>query len=165
MTRLYFSILWLAWFALMCFPARAETTTSRAIAALCGPQHVHLAHHVDAAARRYLLDRVLLVAVMARESSCRMAKVGAHHERCAMQIHGVARNGHSNRELADPATCIDTGARWLALREVDCRALGALAIGGYNARECRHGRKYARKVRETVERAWREMRRQREGRS
>ncbi len=167
MTRAILLTLAVAWSALFYLvpAARAETTTERALSVLCGPRATYLAPHVDAASRRYMVDRVLIVAVMARESGCRMAKVGAHHERCALQLHGVARNGRSNRELADPAVCIDTGARWLSLRMVDCAALGVLSVGGYNVRECRHGKRYARKVLATVAKAWREMQKRKEPRS
>lgn len=161
MTRVYLVAIALC----LCGTARASTTTA-ALEILCGPGHEDLAPMVDAAARRYMQHPVLLVSIMARESGCRMDVVGAHGEVCAMQLRGAARNGHSRRALQrDPALCIDTGARWLALRMVDCAGLGVLSIGGYNARECRHGKRYARKVLATVARVWREMRRQQEGRS
>lgn len=138
--------------------AQAETTTERALRALCGPSAVYLAPHVQEAARTHLLHPVTLVAVMAKEAGCRMDLVGAHGERCAMQVHGVARNGHSNRELADPDTCIATGARWLSLREVECGGL-FWGLSGYNAKTCRGSPGYARLVLATERRAWSEMRR------
>lgn len=135
-------------------PARADTTSS-ALAVLC-PGHQDLAEPVRAASRRYLHHPVTLVAVMAVESNCRMDAVGAAGEVCAMQLLGVARNGNSKRELRDPSTCIDTGARWLALREVDCGGL-FLGLSGYNARTCGGGKGYARKVLAAVARFWRAM--------
>jgi hypothetical protein len=135
------------------------STTELALSVACGPRATYLAPHVDRAARRYLLHPVLLVAVLACESRCRMDAVGKRGEVCAMQLLGVARNGHSRRALRrSPGLCISTGARWLALRQTECAHLGALAIGGYNARECRHGKRYARKVLATVERIWKAIR-------
>jgi hypothetical protein len=140
---------------LLAYPARASTTTELALSVAC-PGHLDLAPHVDAASRRYMVDRVTLVALMAVESGCRMDKVGTHGEVCATQLHGVARNGYSRRALrSDPALCVSTGARWLSLRMVDCCALGALSIGGYNAKECRHGKRYARRVLRAAARIWR----------
>ena len=153
-------ILLLAWAALFLIvsPARA-TTTEDALSILC-PGHRDLAPHVDAAARQYLHHPVTLVAQMSIESGCNMAAVGTHGERCAMQILGVAKNGHSGAALAaSPALCIATGARWLALREVDCGGL-ALGLSGYNARTCHGGKRYARKVLAKVASFWRWFARQ-----
>ena len=142
MTRLIL----LAWAALffVVAPARAQSAAD-AIAALC-PGHGVLAPLVEASARRHLQHPVTIVAIMAHESACRMEAVGAAGEVCAMQLLGVARNGHSKLELLDPATCIDTGARWLSLREVDCGGTLAGALAGYNAKHCENGKRYARKV-------------------
>jgi len=160
--KLLLLILALAWAGLLiCVPARpgnAATTTEKALTALC-PGKEHLAPHVDAAARRYLLPRVLLVAVMRVESHCRMEAVGAAKERCAFQVRGVARNGRSDVELADPATCIDTGARWLSLMVTWAGGLGE-GIGAYNTGKLGNGRgKYARKVLAMVARACRAIER------
>jgi soluble lytic murein transglycosylase-like protein len=166
-TRAILVTLALAWSAMFYLVpvARASTTTELAISVLCGPSATYLAPHVDAASRRYLVDRVLLVAIMARESGCRPHVIGKHGDIGLMQLRGVARNGLSRRALLDPRTNLMTGARWLALRSRDCAALGVLSIGGYNARECRHGKRYARKVLATVFRAWREMQKRKEPRS
>ena len=137
-------------------PARAGTV-EQALAVAC-PGHENWAPYVQSASRHWMVHPVLLVAVMEHESGCRMGKVGAHGERCAMQLLGVARNGRSNRELADPAICTDTGARWLSLRELDCGSK-YLGLDGYNARKCKHGRKYARRVLALERRIWKELER------
>jgi hypothetical protein len=136
----------------LCGPANA-TTTEAALSALC-PGHENLAPHVDAAARHHLQHPVLLVAVMRVESRCRMDVTGAAGERCAFQLRGVARNGRTRAELSDPATCIDTGARWLALCEVWCGGV-ARGLGAYNSGNCGKSRRYARKVLAMMARAWR----------
>jgi hypothetical protein len=146
----------IAWSLLLlgiCGRARA-TTTEDELAILC-PGHQDLATPVDAAARQYLHHPVTLVALMAVESDCRMDVVGSHGEVCAFQLLGVARNGHRKRELqTNPALCIATGARWLALREVDCGGL-FLGLSGYNARTCQGGKRYARKVLARIAKFWR----------
>lgn len=147
-----------------CGPAVAGTT-SEALLILCGPRGLQYTEHVEAASRRYLLHPVVLAAVMANESSCRMEAVGAAGEVCAMQLMGVARNGHSKRKLArDARLCIHTGARWLSLRSAECGD-GLRGIGAYNARKCGQGLGYARRVMALVERVWRELQRRREPRS
>ena len=134
-------------------PAHAETTTSAALNAAC-PGHRDLAGPVDSAARRYLLHPLVLVAVMAHESGCDMRAVGAAGEVCAFQLRGAARNGHSSRALArDAALCVATGARWLALREVECGGL-LLGLSGYNSRTCEGGKRYARAVLARLGRLW-----------
>ena len=145
----------LAWAALFfVVPPAHATTTEQALAALC-PGHEELAPLVDIAARRHLQHPVHIIAVMATESNCRMNVVGAHGEICAMQImpNGPAANGLTRKQLRDPATCIATGARWLALRQVDCGGL-FLGFGGYNARKCGNGKGYARKVMGMIAKAW-----------
>jgi hypothetical protein len=76
----YLRLLLLAWAAFLMFvgPARAETTTERALRALCGPNAVYLAPHVQEAGRRYLTHPVLVVAVMRKESHCRAGAMGKH---------------------------------------------------------------------------------------
>ena len=135
--------------------ARADTTTS-ALAVLC-PGHQDLAPYVDAAARQYLHHPVTLVALMSVESDCRMDVVGARGEVCAFQLLGVAKNGYTKRALqTSPALCVATGARWLALREIDCGGL-FLGLSGYNARTCQGGKRYARKVMARIARFWAAM--------
>jgi len=147
--------------AICCCEFAHAQTAAQALAALC-PGREYLAPHVEAAARQYMQRPVVLVAVMAKESGCDMAAVGTHGERCAMQILGVARNGHAGAELAaNPALCIATGARWLSLREVDCGGL-FLGLSGYNARTCQGGKRYARKVLDLVARAQRWIRERKE---
>lgn len=148
---------WFAWWVLValstfallthtCGPARAETTTERALRVLCGERAVHLAQHVDEAARRYLHHPVTLVAVMRKESHCKQNAMGSKSDTGLMQLRGVARNGHSRAELlADARLNIMTGARWLALAEVWCGSLGR-GLGAYNTGKCDRGQRYARGV-------------------
>lgn len=131
-------------------PAMAGDTTRAALEALC-PGHGHLAEHVDEAARRYLVSRVTLVAQIWAESRCRAGAIGRAGEVGLMQLHGVAANGLGLFELAWPRTNILAGARWLSLRERDCGGQTA-GLSGYNARTCRGGQHYARKVLTVVER-------------
>jgi hypothetical protein len=128
----------------LCGPAHASTT-ELALAALC-PGHQDFAPHIVAAARRYLLHPVLLVAIMRVESHCRMEMIGTHHEACAMQVHGRAANGYTQAELRDPATCIDTGARWLSLMATWCRDDMRCALGAYNTGRRWFGKRYASEV-------------------
>jgi hypothetical protein len=133
--------------------ANAQTALA-SLQVLC-PKATALAPHVEAAARQHMQRPVVLVALMAVESNCRMDAVGAAGEVCAMQLRGVARNGHSKRALAsNPALCVATGARWLSLREVDCGGGLFLGLSGYNARTCGGGKKYARKVLARVAQIW-----------
>jgi soluble lytic murein transglycosylase-like protein len=144
-------------------PARASTTED-ALAVLC-PGRESLAPHIDEAARRYLIHPVVLVAVARKESNCRADAIGKAGEVGVMQLRGVARNGLTRRQLLDPRTNVLTGARWLALREVDCGGGLLLGLSGYNARTCQGGKGYARRVLDLVARAWREMAKRREVRS
>jgi soluble lytic murein transglycosylase-like protein len=154
--KLLLVILALAWAGLLiCVPARAQTTTERAISAVC-PGREYLAGHVDEAARRYLVPRLHLVAVIWVESRCIATAIGALGEIGLMQLLGVARNGLSRRALLDPRTNILTGARWLSLREVDCGGQVS-GLSGYNARTCTGGRRYAHKVLAVVKRIRKEI--------
>jgi hypothetical protein len=96
-----------------------------------------------------------------------MAAIGKAGETCAMQIMpvGPARNGKTRAQLREPATCIATGARWLALREVECGGGLFLGLSGYNARKCDGGKGYARSVLALVARVWRKMAKRREAHS
>ena len=144
-------ILALAWAGLLvCIPARAQTTTERAISAVC-PGHEYLASHVDEAARRYLVPRLHLVAMIWCESRCRPGAIGRIGEVGLMQLHGVAANVLGLFELVWPRTNILTGARWLGLRVRDCGGQRA-GLSGYNARTCQGGHRYARKVMSVVAR-------------
>jgi len=143
--------------ALVAAPSAHATTTERALLAACGPAAVRLAPHVDRAARRHLTHPVLLVAVMrVEEHRCRMDRVSSRGARCVMQVLGVARNGHTNVELADPATCIETGTRWLDLMTTWCAGKRA-GLGAYGSGHCDRGRRYARKVLRTEHRIWRAL--------
>lgn len=152
-------------FALCCAQLAHAQSAEASLAILC-PKAMHLAPHVEAAARRHMQRQAVLVAIMAVESNCRMDVVGAAGEVCAFQLLGTARNGHSKRALAsNPGLCITTGARWLSLREVDCGGTLFLGLSGYNARTCQGGKRYARKVLAKVAQIWREIARQRQARS
>lgn len=156
---------WFAWWVLValstfallthtCGPARAETTTERALRVLCGERAVHLAQHVDEAARRYLHHPVTLVAVMRKESHCKQNAMGKANDTGLMQLRGVARNGHSRAELlADARLNILTGARWLAMAEVWCGGDLLCALGVYNTGKRGKGNGYARRVWALVMRA------------
>ena len=163
--RAYLTLLALAWALLfVAVPQAHGSTTATAIELACGPGHGGLAEHVDAAARRYLLHPVLLVAVMANESRCHAGAIGKHHDTGLMQVRGRARNGLSRRALLDPRTNLDTGARWLALMTVWCGST-ARGLGAYNSGKCHGSKGYARKVLATVRRIWRELERRQEARS
>lgn len=154
--KLLLVILAIAWAVLfICVPARAQTTTERAISAVC-PGHEHLAEHVDDAARRYLVPRLHLVAVIWVESRCRPGAIGLIGEVGLMQLHGVAANGLGLFELVQPRANILTGARWLSLRERDCGGQ-VPGLSGYNARTCTGGHRYARKVLAVVKRIRKEI--------
>lgn len=137
-----------------------------ALALLC-PGHADLAPHVEAAAAYYALPPVVLVAMLRVEAHCRMGAVGNRGERCAMQLHGRARNGLSNKQLAKPRMCIMAGARWLHMMRAWCGGdlrcglaaynTGDRCKGGKATKKCRAGRRYARKVLGTVEKVRREM--------
>lgn len=148
-----------------CGPARADTTTERALRLLCGERGVQYAQHVEDAARRYMQNRIVLAAMMAKESTCRADATGARGEVGLMQImpgrRSPAANGLTRRQLRDPRTNIHAGARWLSLRQVECGD-GLRGIGGYNARTCGHGLGYARRVMALVGRVYRELGRRRE---
>jgi len=145
--KLLLIILALAWSGLLiCVPARPGNagTTARALEHLC-PGNAHLAEHVDEAARRYMVPRLHLVAMIWCESRCVPGAIGKAGEIGLLQLLGVARNGLSRKALLDPRTNILTGARWLSLRERDCGGQVA-GLSGYNARFCSGGKRYARRV-------------------
>ena len=134
-----------------CGPAQA-TPAERALAVLC-PHAVEWAPFVEAAARRQLMHPALIVAVMRAESGCTADAVSARGAVGAMQLLGVARGRLRGAALHDPEANIDAGARWLALREVDCGSL-FLGLGAYNAGKCGKGKGYARRVLRLFERAF-----------
>jgi soluble lytic murein transglycosylase-like protein len=148
-----------------CGPARA-TTTEDAIAIACGPGHVHLAPMVDAAARRYMLDRVTLVALMYVESRCQTHAVSRRGAIGLLQVlpRSPAANRRTSAQLRDPAENIPTGARWLSLMTVWCGGLPA-GLGAYNSGSCTKSRRFARHVLSVANRIWRELARRREVRS
>jgi soluble lytic murein transglycosylase-like protein len=129
---------------LIVVPARGAESTRVALATLCQGND-HLAGFVDEAARRYMVPRLHLVAMIWCESRCRPDAIGKAGEVGLLQLHGVAANRLSRRQLLDQRTNILTGARWLSLREVDCGGQVA-GLSGYNSRTCRGGKRYARRV-------------------
>lgn len=141
--------------------AKAETTTEKALRALCGPRAVRFAPYVDEAGRRYLTHPVLIVAVMRKESHCRPNVIGRHGDTGLTQVRGRARNGLSRKELLDPRTNILTGARWLSMMTTWCGST-ALGLGAYNSGKCDRSRRYARSVLAFVAMAWSELRKQKE---
>jgi soluble lytic murein transglycosylase-like protein len=161
-------LLLLAWATLfLCIgPARAATTTELALESLCGPAAVKHAQQVDAAARRYLLHPVHLVALMAVESHCQAHAVSRRGAIGLMQVmpYGPAANGLPRARLRDPRANIETGVRWLAMMTTWCGSLPA-GIGAYNTGRCDRGKRFSRLVVSTVARVWREIERRREPRS
>lgn len=137
---------------LVVVPARGADGTTAALSVVC-PGKEYLAPHVNEAARRYLVSRMTLVAQMFCESRCRPTAIGRAGEVGLMQLHGVAANGMSLFELAQPRENVMAGARWLSLRERDCGGQAA-GLAGYPARKCgsKGGRRYARRVLAVVER-------------
>jgi len=116
------------------------------LSVLCGDRGAPFVEHVESAARRYMVHPVTLASMLFVESRCRMDVVGKAGEVCAMQLLGVARNGHSKRELMDPRLCVHTAARWLSLRTSDCGETSDGGVAGYNARTCAGGKRYAKRV-------------------
>ena len=141
-----------------CAPAQASPA-ERALAALC-PHAVAWAPLVDEAAHRQLLHPALLVAVMLPESGCQSGAVSRKGARGPMQLLGVARGNLRGDALHDPAANINAGARWLALREVECGSL-FLGLGAYNAGPCGKGKGYARRVLDLLARCFNCPRRRR----
>jgi len=151
-------ILALAWAALFVVVGAARADQAdRALAHHC-PHAVEFAGAVRAEARRHLLHPVLLVAIMRAESNCTMTAIGGHGERCAFQLHGVARAGLSVAQLLEPETCIAAGAKWVAEMQRWCGSVSE-GLGAYNTGLCprladergkhakaRAGRRYARRV-------------------
>lgn len=141
-------LLLLAWAAMFVLTATARMAradqTEAALARLCGSKSLYLAPMVRESSRRFLVPPSLSVAVMATESRCSMTAVGKAGERCAFQVHGVARNGRSKAELSNPRTCVDTGIRWLSLMITWCGSVPS-GLGAYNRGKCGVTR-YARAV-------------------
>ena len=153
--KLLLVILALAWAGLLvCIPARAQTTTERAISAVCPYRGAKaFAPFIDAASRRYMLHPVTIVAVMRVESVCFPDVHSKAWATGLMQIlpWGPARNKLSWAELFDPETNIHTGARWLAMMSTWCGSLHR-GLGAYATGKCDRGHRYARKVMAVVAR-------------
>jgi len=150
-----------------CGPARASTTTEAALAVAC-PGHADLAKHVDRAARTHLLHPVTLVALISNESHCDTMAV--NHRSGALGL-GQILPGRSadlpGRYLLDPADNLYLTARHLSGLLLLCGSLAGAVHVYHGHRKCSGWRRdwYAKRVAGDVERIWREMRRQREGRS
>jgi soluble lytic murein transglycosylase-like protein len=157
---IYFRILLLAGLALClthtCGPARADTTTERALRVVC-PERVAWAPLFDRVARRYLHHPVHLVALVWRESRCNPKAVSRAGARGLGQLLGRARNGLTNAQLHNPELNLMASARWLAMMEVWCGGMLA-GLGAYNTGKCRKGRRYARWVLRAERRIWKGMR-------
>jgi len=148
-----------------CGPARASTTTEAALAVAC-PGHEDLAPHVDAAARRYMLHPVNIVALMHVESRCQAHAVSRCGAIGLLQVlpYGPAANGLPRARLRDPRTNIETGARWLSMMTTWCGGLRE-GLGAYNSGKCHRSKGFARRVLATERRIWLEMARRREMRT
>jgi soluble lytic murein transglycosylase-like protein len=144
-----------------CIGPAAAGTTEEAISISCGRGHADLAPLVEAAARRHLVDRVVIVALIAHESRCDTFAVGRHDDRGLGQLRGVARAGLTRRDAHDPAKNLNATAKWLAAMTTWCGSLPS-GLGAYNTGKCGKGRGYARKVLATVRRIWTEMAKRRE---
>jgi soluble lytic murein transglycosylase-like protein len=140
-----------------CAQAAEKTTTQKALSIVC-PGSEYLAEYVDSASRRYMVNRLTLVAQIWSESRCNPKAIGAMGEVGLMQLHGVAKNGLKRHQLLVPRTNIFTGARWLSLRERDCGS-AFWGLSGYNAKTCKGGRRYARRVLKVVRRIRKAMER------
>ena len=164
MTRAYLLACALAWAALLfCVQARADTRDMLAIA--CGPGHGDLAPLVDREARRQFLRPVLLVAVIARESGCRVdADSGrGDHGLGQIRLGGSAAHGASVEDLLKPERNIELTARHLANCLTLCGGPTGLSVYAGH-RKCKSSH-YARRVLATVARIARELARRAEGRS
>ena len=149
-------------------PARA-TGPSRAITvaaldALCGPGHRDLAGPVDAAARRYMLHPVTIVALVKSESP-RCDPNAVNPRTGATGLTQILPTGSANprhlsvESLKDPATNLDLGARHLAGLLVLCGSLGGAVHVYHGHRTCGGWQRdeHAWKVLGYVARFWREI--------
>jgi soluble lytic murein transglycosylase-like protein len=117
---------------LLCVPSRpgnAASTTEKALTALC-PGREHLAPHVDAAARRYMVHRKLLVALIAHESRCRVRASSGKGDYGLGQIRitGSAARGATIGQLFDPSTNLMLAARHLSRCFTLCGSLNGLSV-------------------------------------
>lgn len=151
-------ILLLAWAALFFLVSPAHASDADAAVAILCPKHAELAPKIEAAAIKHGVGPVLLTAVVFSESSCVPNAVGSHGEIGLGQIMptGPAANGLTRAQLRDPATNLDTSAKWLAVCKVQCGGDLGLALGAYNSGGCVRS-KYAKRVLALVKRVWREL--------
>jgi hypothetical protein len=139
-------------------PARAGTVAN-ALGVAC-PGHADLAPLVEAAARRHLVDRIDLVAVVAAESTCNAAAV---NPRTGARGLGQILPGRSadrpGANLFDPATNLHLTAQHLAGLLVLCGSLGGAVHVYHGHRRCSGWRRdaHALRVARLVERVWREI--------
>jgi soluble lytic murein transglycosylase-like protein len=148
-------------------PARASTTAD-ALDLLCGPGHRDLAPHVDASARRHLLHPVVLVSVIAAESTCQADAVNARTGAIGLgQIMPGRSADRPGSNLRDPATNLNLTARHLAGLMVLCGSLGGAVHVYHGHKRCRGWERdrHAVKVVAWVDRFWTEMRRRKEPRT
>ena len=100
-----------------CGPARADVSASDAVVLLCGPGRGHLAPLFQAAADRWKVRPVVLVAMARTESTCDPTAVNRRtgsYGLLQIKLDGSANpDGLSQAELLAPETSIELGARHL----------------------------------------------------
>jgi soluble lytic murein transglycosylase-like protein len=127
---------------------------------LC-PHAPEYAEPIAREAHRFLIHPVLVASVIARESGCRMDRVGAHGELGAGQIipGGAAATSKilgkrfTRKQLKNLDINIYVTARYIAWNMAVCKDNPRLALTGYSHRTTCHPSLYARKVLRTVGRA------------
>jgi hypothetical protein len=127
------------------------TPTLIALATLCGPTSVPWAQHIDAEARRYHVDPVLVVALIRHESRCDLRARGAKGEIGLGQIlpTGNAIRGYAHLPVAvleEPAMQAHLIARHLRKCLRICRGNARSALGVYSGRRRCGPSKYAEAV-------------------
>jgi hypothetical protein len=155
----YLRLLLLAWAAFLMFvgPARAETTTERALRALCGPNAVYLAPHVQEAARTHLLHPVTLVATISNESHCDAAAVNPRSGAMGLgQIMPGLSADQPGRYLLDPRDNLYLTARHLAKLLMLCGSLAGAVHVYHGYKRCSGWRRdwYAKRVAADERRFW-----------
>jgi hypothetical protein len=131
--------------------------TAALLLSLCGPGAVGLAPHFQAAAHRYHIPPVILIAQARVESTCHPNAVGGKDGinvgLLAIRVGASAAHGHTAEELKRPRLNLLLGARHLRKTWDLCHDLaGGLGVyAGY--RTCSQGRRssYSRKVLSWVE--------------
>jgi len=104
-------------------------------------QPAYLAKLVQQEASRYAMDPGIIVAVMARESSCKVNAIGGNGKDLGlMQLRrGITTQGHdrlSNRQLMRPDINIRLGVRRLAQARRICNGLPEYWLSNYAGLRC-----------------------------